>query len=50
MEDIHSESYVKGLFNEMSQTYGIVNILSSLGFWILVLKEHRISSQNLPIP
>lgn len=32
MEDIHSESYVKELFNEMSQTYGIVNILSSLGF------------------
>lgn len=32
MEDIHSENYVKGLFNEMSQTYGIVNILSSLGF------------------
>lgn len=32
MQDIHSESYVKGLFNEMSQTYGLVNILSSLGF------------------
>lgn len=32
MEDIHSESYVKGLFSEMSQTYGIVNILSSFGF------------------
>lgn len=32
IEDIHSESYVKGLFNEMAQTYGIVNIFSSLGF------------------
>ena len=36
MEDIHSEKYVKSLFDEMSETYGIMNILSSLGsssFW-----------------
>lgn len=39
MEDIHSESYVKGLFSEMAQTYGIVNILSSLGFAYLWRKQ-----------
>jgi len=32
MEDIHSERFIKGLFDEMSKTYGVVNILSSLGF------------------
>jgi len=35
MQDIHTLKYVKELFNEMSQTYGIVNILSSLGFKLL---------------
>ena len=32
MDDIHSESYVKRLFAEMAGTYGLVNLLSSLGF------------------
>ena len=32
MEDIHAERYVKSLFDEMSKTYGAVNLLSSLGF------------------
>jgi demethylmenaquinone methyltransferase / 2-methoxy-6-polyprenyl-1,4-benzoquinol methylase len=45
MEDIHSERYVKGLFNEMSQTYGIVNILSSLGFAYLWRKQ---AVQSIP--
>lgn len=31
-EGVHSERFVKGLFDEMAQTYGIVNMLSSLGF------------------
>lgn len=30
--DIHAESHVKRLFAEMAGTYGIVNLLSSLGF------------------
>ncbi|SHI64210.1 demethylmenaquinone methyltransferase / 2-methoxy-6-polyprenyl-1,4-benzoquinol methylase [Rubritalea squalenifaciens DSM 18772] len=30
--DIHSERFVKSLFSEMSRTYGVVNLLSSLGF------------------
>lgn len=35
MADIHSESFVKSLFDEMSHTYGLVNLLSSLGFaWL----------------
>jgi len=32
MNDIHSEAFVTSLFDEMAQTYGIVNIFSSLGF------------------
>jgi len=32
MDDIHSERYVKGLFAEMARTYGVVNLVSSLGF------------------
>lgn len=39
MVDIYSEGYVKGLFNEMSKTYGVVNILSSLGFAYLWRKQ-----------
>lgn len=35
MADIHSESFVKGLFDEMAQIYGLVNLFSSLGFaWL----------------
>lgn len=37
--DIHAETYVKGLFDEMAQTYGIVNILSSLGFAYIWRKQ-----------
>ena len=32
MEDIHDENQVKRLFGEMARTYGVVNIVSSLGF------------------
>ena len=32
MKDIHSERFVKSLFDEMAKTYGLVNLLSSLGF------------------
>lgn len=32
MQNIHSERFVKGLFDEMAKTYGAVNLLSSLGF------------------
>ena len=32
MKDIHSEPYVKSLFDEMAKTYGLVNLFSSLGF------------------
>lgn len=32
MDDIHFEPYVKHLFAEMAGTYGLVNLLSSLGF------------------
>ncbi len=38
-KNIHSEPYVKALFNEMSQTYGVVNILSSLGFAYIWRKQ-----------
>lgn len=31
-EDIRSREFVATLFNEMAQTYGIVNMISSLGF------------------
>ena len=30
--DIYSPSFVKALFNEMSRTYGVVNLISSFGF------------------
>ena len=45
MEDIYSEKFVKKLFDEMSKTYGIVNLFSSLGFayfW------RRITVHSLP--
>lgn len=32
MQDIYSQEFVRGLFNEMSATYGVVNLISSLGF------------------
>ena len=32
MTDIYSDTYVKKLFDEMSKTYGLVNLFSSLGF------------------
>lgn len=32
MTDIHADDYVKNLFDEMSQTYGLVHLFSSLGF------------------
>ncbi len=31
-EDIYDPNFVKGLFNEMSKTYGITNYISSFGF------------------
>jgi demethylmenaquinone methyltransferase/2-methoxy-6-polyprenyl-1,4-benzoquinol methylase len=31
-EDIYKSGFVKGLFNEMSKTYGLANIVSSFGF------------------
>lgn len=30
--DTHSEAFVRRLFDEMAQTYGLVNMISSLGF------------------
>jgi ubiquinone/menaquinone biosynthesis C-methylase UbiE len=30
--DIYSPEFVRGLFDEMSQTYGVVNLVSSFGF------------------
>jgi len=32
MVDIYADKYVKNLFDEMSQTYGLVHLFSSLGF------------------
>jgi len=32
MPDIYSQEFVRGLFNEMSATYGVVNLISSFGF------------------
>lgn len=32
MQDIYSQEFVRGLFNEMSATYGVVNLISSFGF------------------
>lgn len=32
MQDIYSQEFVRGLFNEMSATYGAVNLISSFGF------------------
>jgi demethylmenaquinone methyltransferase/2-methoxy-6-polyprenyl-1,4-benzoquinol methylase len=33
-DDIYRSEFVRGLFDEMSATYGIVNVLSSLGFCV----------------
>ncbi|MBE2214163.1 MAG: hypothetical protein IAE82_09860 [Opitutaceae bacterium] len=30
--DTHAEAFIKRLFDEMAQTYGLVNMISSLGF------------------
>ena len=38
-EDINSEKYVKSLFDEMAKTYGLVNLISSLGFAYLWRKK-----------
>jgi demethylmenaquinone methyltransferase/2-methoxy-6-polyprenyl-1,4-benzoquinol methylase len=32
MTNVYSESYVKSLFDEMARTYGLVHMVSSLGF------------------
>jgi demethylmenaquinone methyltransferase/2-methoxy-6-polyprenyl-1,4-benzoquinol methylase len=32
LNNIHDEQFVRSLFDEMSKTYGIVNVISSLGF------------------
>ena len=32
--DIYDPSYVRRLFDEMSGTYGVVNVISSLGFCV----------------
>lgn len=32
MRDIHDEQFVRALFDEMAKTYGLVNMISSLGF------------------
>ena len=47
-EDIHSENFVKELFDEMSKTYGVVNLLSSLGFAYLWRRQavFSISTSN----
>ncbi len=34
-EDIYKPKFVKGLFNEMSKTYGLTNLVSSFGFCTL---------------
>lgn len=34
MQDIYSQAFVRDLFNEMSATYGTVNVLSSFGFCV----------------
>ena len=51
MANIHSESYVKSLFEEMSKSYGIVNLISSLGFAYFWRKQATYSlpsdSQNI---
>lgn len=46
-KEIHSEDYVRRLFDEMARTYGVVNMVSSLGFaylWrrraVLALPRH----------
>jgi demethylmenaquinone methyltransferase/2-methoxy-6-polyprenyl-1,4-benzoquinol methylase len=31
-QDIHNPSYVRALFDEMSETYGVVHVVSSFGF------------------
>lgn len=33
-DDIYNPSFVRGLFNEMSHTYGVVNVVSSFGFCV----------------
>lgn len=33
--DIYEQAYLKALFNEMSATYGLVNLISSLGFTVV---------------
>lgn len=38
-ENLHSEVFVKKLFDEMSKTYGIVHLFSSLGFAYLWRKQ-----------
>lgn len=45
MEDIHSETFVKELFDEMAGTYGVVNLFSSLGFTWLWRKQ---AAQGIP--
>lgn len=32
MQDIYSQAFVRSLFNEMSATYGLVNLIASFGF------------------
>lgn len=34
MQDIYQQEFVRGLFNEMSATYGLVNLISSFGFCV----------------
>ena len=46
-DDIYDSRYVRGLFNEMAQTYGVVNLISSFGFaarW----RHHCLAQTRLP--
>jgi demethylmenaquinone methyltransferase/2-methoxy-6-polyprenyl-1,4-benzoquinol methylase len=45
-QDIYDPEFVRGLFAEMSQTYGIVNLVSSLGFCV---RWRRQCIEQIPI-
>jgi demethylmenaquinone methyltransferase/2-methoxy-6-polyprenyl-1,4-benzoquinol methylase len=47
-EDLYRPEFVRGLFNEMSRTYGVVNLIASFGFCVLWRRQCTRQVEILP--